>query len=219
MLRAAAPDLSLATTLLQGVRAHFTANALLRKLTAPCIVVYDHRDTPLAVQRLTQTNSAYPLRRIEVHCASPQLPPALGAATTLESVRCMRETLSQNFKSQIALQLKAVPSLRDIHLNDFPIEAGLELLQTRKNWEQIGLPERKNDCMKASALATHNKTAFKLESMLSEACEGPALWLANPHLTALRMDMAIHPSVWDQLPLCGNLTNLVRSCALLRAAE
>jgi hypothetical protein len=78
-------------------------------------------DTAIAVQRLRQTTSAYSLRRIQVFRASAQLLPALGSATTLESVYIASQ-LPNDFKSQIALQLKAVPRL----------------------------PEQKKDCLEAS---------------------------------------------------------------------
>ncbi len=195
MLRAAEPDLSLVTTLLQAVRADYAADRLWQRLTNSVI---DDTDTALALHRLRQINAAHPLRQINLHLASPQLLPALGAATTLESVWIASE-LPDDFKSQIAVQLKAVPSLREISLNEFPIDVGLELLQSRNDWEQICLPEQKADRMKASALAAHNKTAFKIEAVSSEACEGIALWLTNPHLTALWMAGAIPVNVWYEL--------------------
>jgi hypothetical protein len=212
MLRADEPDVSLATTLLQAVREDEVAGELWWELTSPCFLVGSD-DTAIAVQRLRQTSPAYPLREIEVLCASSKLLPALGAATTLESV-CIDPELPNDFKSQIASQLKAVPSLRAINLIDFPMEAGLNLLRSRKNWEQIRLPKRKTYCRKASALAARNETAFRLETTLSESYED-LLGVTNPHLTALRMAGAIPVNVWYELGHCKNLTNLVRSCLAL----
>ncbi len=213
MLRAAEPDVSLATTLLQAVREDYEAGQLWRMLTTDISSVYHDSENALTFQRLRQISPAYPLRHLTMNCASSQLIPALGAATTLKSVYILSH-IPNDFRTQIAVQLKAVPSLREIDLNDFPIDAGLELLQTRTNWTHIHLPEKRQDFKKAAALATHsNNGAFTLESRrCSEEFEGLALWLTNPHLTALRIPYGtVPPSVLAELSGCSNLTNLVRS--------
>ncbi len=166
----------------------------------------------LALHRLRQIKPAYPLRRLEVHVALPDLLPALGAATTLEAVYL--ESPPKDFVARIYEQLKGVPSLRVIDLNDVPIDAALDLLQSRTNWTHIRLPgEQKQDFKKAATLATHNKTAFTLRSLHSTEFEGLALWLTNPHLTALQIpDGTVPHSVLAELSGCPNLTHLVRSC-------
>jgi hypothetical protein len=208
MLRAAEPDLSLATTLLHAVRDDPAAARLWKRLTSDSLTMDERIDSSLVVQRLTQINSAYPLRRLEVHLALPELLPALGAATTLEAVYI--SSLPTDFKARIFEQLKAVPSLREINLNDVPIDAALELLRSRTNWKRIRLPNQKQDFKKAAALATHNKAAFILESVHYEELEGLALWLANPHLTALHIpNGAVPHSILAELSGRPNLINLV----------
>jgi hypothetical protein len=212
MLCADEPDVSLATTLLQAVKDAVVTDRLWKELTSDRLSIHHGTDFVLAVQRLRQIKPAFPVRRLNMLVAVPELLPALGATTTLESVD-LRGELPSDFKTQIAVQLKAVPSLREIDLRDVPIDAALDLLQSRTNWRRIGLPEHKQDLKKAAALATHNKTAFRLEGWNPEDSEGLTLWLTNPHLTALHIPSGtVSLSVLAELSGCPNLTYLVGWC-------
>jgi hypothetical protein len=211
MLRAPDFDISLATSLLQTVRDDAAASELWCLLTAEWMSDCWDSNRELMVQRLRHTNAAYPLRRIEVFNASSQLLSALGESTTIESVY-LGSRLPNEFRTQMALQLKAMPSLCKLNLNHFPIDVGLELLQSRTNWQHICLPNKTDDYAKASALAACNKTAFELQSDdCGEESDSLRLWLANPNLTALRVQHALS-SLSSLDGLCSNLTTLVRLC-------
>ncbi len=151
-------------------------------------------------------------------CLDPDLLSALAATTSLESFRIKRQKeadkLSSEDAARLASHLKAVESLRDVDLSQFPVDAAVELLQSRTNWTRIRMPTDSTALSRATEFAPHNRCdfAFEFEDLPSTQQLRP--WLLNPHLTALlAFSDYVTDGVFSELESCKNLTFLV--CALL----
>jgi hypothetical protein len=212
LLDSAEPDLGLATSMLRTVRTDALCYGLLRKMTDESVTVDSDRELTVALTRLKQSNSAYPLRRLRVwpaHAASPQLLTALSPTTSLECLHLPEDVPSYAAKL-LALRLKTVPSLRAVDLRPLPSEVGLELLQSRTNWTHITLPCDAEATADATAFAALNRCSFHLSCHELAAAEHLRPWLLNPHLTSLSATCSDAASAFSPIQHCKNLTFLVR---------
>ncbi len=116
----------------------------------------------------------------------------------------------------LASVLKAVPSLRFVDLRDFPIDAAVELLQSRTNWEHIILPREPIELARTASSAALNASDFQLEIEPPDSSDSSCFepWFANPHLTALVSQEARDEAFFDVLRDCRNLTHLVCAFSL-----
>jgi hypothetical protein len=172
----------------------------------------------IAAHRLRQHNSQYPLLHLKIApslCTSPLLLSAIAASTTLVSLTCSLEVRGA-LPALLASVLKALPSLRFVDLRDFPIDAAVELLQSRTNWEHIILPHEPNELAQTTFFAALNASDFQLDieppDRSDSSCFKP--WLANPHLTSLVSQGACDEHYFDVLQDCQNLTHLVCAFSL-----
>jgi hypothetical protein len=200
-------DVLLAIALLRDVREDFVARKMLRAFTDSKLIISGADVLPIAQYRLKQPNPKYPL--LDLHYEDElkdELLHALASTTTLTSL-----TLSAQKKevaARVALQLKALLSVRSVQLDVFPIEQALDLLHSRTNWTWIGLPQNAEGKSRASSFASLNQTDFELCMEQPDANLKP--WLCNPHLTALTSRSAPMPeSCYEALERCQNLTYLV----------
>jgi hypothetical protein len=209
MLNSSHLNCAAAISLLRDVSEFDLAHTWLRQLTDPEIPIND-----IAMHRLTKHNSAYPLLTLipisGLEGFDSELLEALAATHTLTSLPPYYQ--SDDFVVRLASVLKTLPSVRCIRLDLFPFDAGAELLQSRKNWSSIALPDLET-CFKLRAFAPVNETDFKLHLPL-ETGDGAGLepWLRNPHLTALVTgnNSRLPKDLFDALQFCENLTELVR---------
>jgi hypothetical protein len=202
---------------LQPIKAQRLASALWILLTDEWIPAGKDSQMSLTALELRRFgHSQYPLRQVRVTAAgtTPELLSKLLAAAvavpTLERL-VLEDSLPNDVLANLALQLKAAPSLCVVNLAKFPIDAGLQLLQSRTNWARIILPFEAESSDKASAFAPDNRTDFELFVVDDAHTASLNRWLANPHLTALDYLASQFPeSCFDALELCKNLTFLVR---------
>jgi hypothetical protein len=148
-----------------------------------------------------------PNHRSSQHCSPPQL-----LSSSVGWVIC------RDSATRLATQLKAVGSLREVKLRQFPRNAGLELLHSRKTWTRISLPSDSQTVARASAFAGVNRSDFALHFDELRKPEHLSPWLLNPHLTELNLhlaDSAFASGCFDDLQLCKTLTSLVRCTAAL----
>jgi hypothetical protein len=111
--------------------------------------------------------------------------------------------LSATDEARLVVALKAVPSLCAVVLDQFRIEAGLELLRSRPNWSRIELPSDAEARRKASVLAARNQTSFEL-ILHSSIDVGLKSWLAKPHVP---IGVRVSPAAVSMR--CGNARTLL----------
>jgi hypothetical protein len=207
MLETGECDLSVAIALLRDVREDGNARELLHCFTNPELIASLPDQQRIAQCRLKQPNPKYPL--LDLHYKDElkdELLDALASTTTLTYLTFTAQR--EEVVARVALQLKALPSVRCVQLDLFPMEQALDLLHSRTNWTWIGLPENAEDMSRASAFASVNQTDFELCLDHPDASLKP--WLCNPHLTALTSGSAPMPeSCYEALERCQNLTYLV----------
>jgi hypothetical protein len=155
-------------------------------------------------------HSQYPLRQVRVTAGgAPELLSKLLAAVvavpTLE-LPVLDSDVPNDILASSALQLKAAPNLRTANMSDFPIDAGLQLLQSRTDWVRIILPSKAGSIVEASAFAPSNRTDFEL-------CAPADVDTASLNYgSARRRSSRQFPeSCFDALQHCKNLTFLVRA--------
>jgi hypothetical protein len=207
---------------LQPVKGLPLTSTLWRVLTHESISAGDESESFINAIELRQFGlTQYPLRQVRVMATrtTPELLSKLlsvvAAAPTLESI-VLESPMPDDVLANLALQLKAAPNLRAVNLADFPIDAGLQLLQSRTDWVRIILPTKADNSIKASAFAPSNRADFELcvKDDADAACINR--WLANPHLTALDSRGCQFPEAClDVLQHCKNLTSLVRAASTI----
>jgi hypothetical protein len=182
-----------------------------RCLTEPLLKVFDSL-AHVALLRLRQpTNCQYPLRQLKFMaraCILQELPSALAAASTLESVSFEADILS-DVAAPVVAALKSVPTLRAVDLQHLPPDAGCELLQSRSDWHSITLPRHARNTSTLSTLIAQNRVDFELSCFSTAEPAFIQRWLCNSHLTALRYDSQLPDSCFDALRDCKSLTRLV----------
>jgi hypothetical protein len=214
MVQGSEPDLSLAISLLQGVRETAEANAAYTALTSDSVDVTSPLVARIVLHRLRQNKSQFPLHSLTLdreQFTTTELVSALAATTTLTSLTLFLYATADKLSSSLALQLKSMPTLRAVNHFGFPSDAVLELLQSRTNWRLIRLPPHDTEATaKASAFAALNRSDFEL--LMEADLKAPDLnrWLGNPHLTNLYMETTGVPAAcFEALQNCRKLTFLV----------
>jgi hypothetical protein len=200
--------------MLRAVRENPDAFDLWRLLTEESIYVEYVADLAVALPRLKQTKPRYPLRAVRFSTGIGVTPEFLSSISNTTSAEMLEFwTLGTN---PLAVQLKSVSSLRKVSLRGFPADEGLELLQSRTNWTQIELPYATAGTA-ACAFAARNRSDFSLCGEFKEA-QHLSPWLANPHLTALRVERRSVSKIFHGLQHCHKLTSLVSPCFASSAA-
>jgi hypothetical protein len=212
MLASAEPSLSLAVSLMRDVREYGLANVMFYQLTNAELGRQRNDDDHqlIALCRLKHASAKYPLLqlRLTAEDLSPQFFEALAATTTLTSLAVTSE-MREDTAARLALQLKAMPTVRAADFSQFSIDAAVKLLQSRTNWTHIELSFNATDMLDASTCALLNQSDFEL-SLRQPAAAGLDPWLFNPHLTALNVECVVLPDrSFDVLQQCKNLFFMV----------
>jgi hypothetical protein len=201
-LKSEEPDLSLASSLLSEVRENAEANRMWKTLTADSIYVNDAMEAHIAMLRLRQNGSRYPLLHLTLlpdALFRPSFATAFAASTTLLSVTAA--------PLDLARRLKSMPSVQSISQCSLSASEQVQLLLTRTDWSRIELPQPT-----PSAVAAHvalNRHAFQLRVGKLIASEDLRDCLSNPHLTSFISARRIPKNCFEVLLPCQNLTHIV----------
>jgi hypothetical protein len=220
MLNSTEPNVSLAQSLVLAVKADDCSAALLDDLTHWVMSVDDERGLRIARQRLTQSNPQHPLWSLSIDDfkLAPQLFPALSSTTTLTAVH-YGAAVPSDLAAQLLPLLKSIPSLGRADVRFLPIDAAIDLLQSRTDWHCILLPDddvSDADIAKAAGVGALNRVDFELTLTVPDTKPlSFDSWLSNPHLSELIVFSQKLPVSWfNALHLHNRLTHMVLSCVL-----